>query len=104
MFKRLMGACLTFGMAANAPPALAATCDLRQNIIERLESKFSEQLVVGGLQTSRDKQSVMEIWASTETGTFTVLLTNPDGISCIVAAGTDFFEASPKTAPKGTSS
>ncbi|MGR3617145.1 MAG: hypothetical protein ACU0BB_14025 [Paracoccaceae bacterium] len=104
MFKRLLALSLTFGMAATAPPASAATCAMRDAVVERLQSKFSEQLTVGGLQTGRTAQSVMEIWASDETGTFTVLLTNPNGISCIVAAGTDFFQAAPNPTPVGTPS
>jgi hypothetical protein len=104
MFKRLLALSLTFGMAALAPPAFASNCAQRATVIERLETKYSEKLTVGGLQKNRTAQSVMEIWASDETGTFTVLLTNPNGISCIVAAGTDFFKAAPKEEPKGTAS
>ena len=104
MFKRLLALSLTFGMAALAPPAHAANCALRDTVVERLQSRFSEQLTVGGLQNSQNAQSVVEIWASAETGTFTVLLTNANGISCIVAAGTDYFEAIPVKAPEGTPS
>lgn len=104
MFKRLLALSLTFGMAAMAPPAHAANCAMREAVVERLQSKFSEQLTVGGLQGGQNAQSVVEIWASDETGTFTVLLTNANGISCIVAAGTDFFEAIPVMMPVGTPS
>ena len=104
MFKRLFGICLAFGMAATAPPAFAGTCAQRDHLIERLQATYSEELTVGGLQKTRNAQSVMEIWASSETGTFTVLLTHPSGISCVVAAGTDFFKAAPRTVSKGTAS
>ncbi|WP_245706523.1 hypothetical protein [Ruegeria marina] len=60
-----------------------------------MQEKYSEQLTAGGLQPTRSGQSVIEFWASTETGTFTVLLTDANGVSCIVAAGTDYFQASP---------
>ena len=100
MFKRLLGLSLLFGMAATAPPVWAApNCGLRDSVIQGLESKYSEQLTVGGLQNLRETQAVMEIWASPDTGTFTVLLTSANGISCIVAAGTDFFEVAPKSDP-----
>ncbi|MBV1926768.1 MAG: hypothetical protein KUG62_06390 [Rhodobacteraceae bacterium] len=103
MFKRLLGLSLLFGMAATAPPALAApNCELRETVIQQLSTKYSEQLAVGGLQKVQGTQTLMEIWASVETGTFTVLLTNPNGISCIVAAGTNYFEAIPKAEPEGT--
>ena len=96
MFKRLLGLALTFGMAATAPPAFAATCGTRDSVVDQLQSKYSEQLKFGGLQETRGAKSVMEVWSSPESGTFTVLLTQANGISCIVAAGTDFFEAIPK--------
>lgn len=103
MFKRLLALSLTFGMAALAPPAHAVSCAQRDTVVERLKTKFSEQLTVGGLQGSQNTaQSVVEIWASDETGTFTVLLTNAYGVSCIVAAGTDYFEAEPVPEPEGT--
>ena len=93
MFKRLMGISLIFGMAATAPPVLAANCAARDTVIARLQSSYSEDLKVGGLQKVHSKQSIMEIWASDETGTFTVLLTTPNGISCIMAAGTHWQHA-----------
>lgn len=34
----------------------------------------------------------MEVWTSKETGSYTVLVTNANGISCIVAVGTDFLK------------
>ena len=102
MFKRLLGLSLLFGMAATAPPALAASnCELRETVIQKLSTKYSEKLAVGGLQKVQGTQALIEIWASVETGTFTVLLTNPNGVSCIVAAGTDYFEAIPKEEPEG---
>lgn len=104
MFKLLLALSLTFGMAALAPPAYAENCASRDAVVERLESRFSEQLTVGGLQSGHNSQSIVEIWASPETGTFTVLLTNANGISCIVAAGTDYFEAIPATPFEGTPS
>jgi hypothetical protein len=101
MFKHPFGYCLAVGIMA-ASPALAISCADRDRVVERLQTKFSESLTVGGLQKTQNALSVMEIWASYETGTYTVLLTNPNGITCIVAAGTDFFEATPKRSPHGT--
>ncbi|MEM7320294.1 MAG: hypothetical protein AAF408_14895 [Pseudomonadota bacterium] len=104
MFKRLLGVALTFGMAATAPPAFAATCGMRDTVIDRLQTKYAEELAFGGLQEVRGGQAVMEVWSSADSGTFTVLVTQANGISCIVAAGTDFFEAIPKQVVDGTAS
>ena len=87
MFKRTISAALIFGAAALAPPANAQAvqnCMARANLVEALASKYKEGLVGGGLQ---NEQQLLEVWSSDETGSFTVLVTRPDGISCIVAAG-----------------
>lgn len=102
MFKRPFGLCLAFTLVATTPPALASTCAQRDHMVDHLQSKFAEQLTVGGLQRAQNSLSVLEIWSSDETGTYTILLTTPNGISCILAAGTDFFEAARTPVEKGT--
>ena len=104
MFKRALGCLLPAALSIIMSPVWAANCAKRDHVVERLQSKFSEQLTVGGLQRLRDQLSVLEIWSSQETGTYTVLLTDPNGVSCILAAGTDFFEATRKVIPEGTAS
>ena len=86
MYKRLFGAALIFGAAAMAPPVQAQTvnCMPREALIESLQMKFGESLTGGGLQNA---QQLLEIWSSETTGSFTVLITRADGVSCVVAAG-----------------
>ena len=91
MYKRILTAGLLLGLASTTASAQAVNCAKRDLITERLHSKFSEQLTAGGLQATRRSTSFIEVWASQETGTFTVMLTRPDGVSCIIASGTDFF-------------
>jgi len=90
MFKRLVTTALVFGAAALAPPADAQTlrCLPRNALIEKLEDRYGETLVGGGLQTA---QQLLEIWSSAETGSFTVFFTRPNGMSCIVATGEDWY-------------
>jgi len=104
MFKRLLGVSVIFGMAATAPPAYATTCGAREDVVHQLESQYAEKLTAGGLQTAPAENSVVEIWSSEQTGTFTVLMTQPNGITCIVAVGTDYFDIGPIKRPKGTAS
>ncbi|MEM6659391.1 MAG: hypothetical protein AAF625_14990, partial [Pseudomonadota bacterium] len=94
----------TFGMAATAPPAFAQNCAQRDQIITKLQDSYAEELAFGGLQKSRGAQSVLEVWSSKETGSYTILVTHPNGLSCIVAVGTDFFEAIPKVKVEGVPS
>lgn len=95
MFKRLFATSLVFGMAAIAPPVSADNCAPRGIITERLSVQYNETLNAGGLQTGRQTGTILEIWTSSETGTFTVLITHPTGVSCVVATGEDYFEAIP---------
>jgi len=104
MFKRITKSALLFGAAALAPPAYAASCAARETVIERLQEQFSEQLAAGGLQSTRPVKTMVEVWASPETGTFTILLTNPNGLTCVVAAGTDFFNQPLKVNQPSTAS
>ena len=104
MFKRIISGALLFGAAALPPPAYAASCAKRETVVERLQEKFSEQLAAGGLQATRPVETMVEVWVSPETGTFTVLLTNPNGTTCIMAAGTDFFSQPVKAIPDSTKS
>ncbi len=92
MFKRLFSSALIFGMAAVAPPAFAAGCAPRDGVVQRLQQSYSETLTAGGLQKSHPVDTMIEVWSSAETGSFTVLVTHPSGISCIVASGQHFFE------------
>ncbi|QDY69961.1 hypothetical protein [Qingshengfaniella alkalisoli] len=86
MFKRLIAGALIFGMAALAPPAAHAQmrCAERGKLITFLLEKFSENLSGGGLQTSN---VIIELWVSSETGTFTILATTAGGLSCVIASG-----------------
>lgn len=101
MFKRLFSVALVFGMAAIAPPAFANACAPREVITDRLSEKYKETLSSGGLQTGQQTGTMLEIWTSNETGTFTVLITHPTGVSCVVATGEEYFNAIPAVVPPG---
>jgi len=91
MFKRLVGASLVFGMASIAPPvhAQAAKCGPRDQIVERLGVKFQERMVSGGLSSAT---KLVEIWTTEDGATWTILLTEASGRTCIMAAGEDWLD------------
>ncbi|WP_068113635.1 hypothetical protein [Tropicimonas marinistellae] len=93
MFKRLLTGALVFGMAATAPPTEAQQyrCAERDKVTERLEKHYGEHQSGIGLQTS---DRLVEFWTSHETGSWTMLLTMPNGLSCIMAAGRNWIEES----------
>lgn len=104
MFKRILGLGLVFGMASTAPPAWAASCGDRDVMVDKLESGYAERLTAGGLQKTRPAATMLEVWASEETGTFTVLVTHANGISCVVATGSEFFHIPAVLQKSGTPS
>ncbi len=83
----LVRAVVALCLAAATPVAEAQTrsaCADRTQVVARLAEKYGETLQSMGLQQS---DAIMEIYASEETGTWTILVTRPDGQACLVAAG-----------------
>ena len=84
MKKLLIAAC----MAAFATSASAQmVCGPRDNIVAQLEKKYGETRRSIGVQQGR---GVVEIYASEETGSWTILVTDTRGKSCLMAAGEAF--------------
>ena len=68
-------------VVAMSQPVFGAVCEKRNALVKRLEGKYSEVYTAGGLQGTQQVQTMVEVWASASTGTFTVILTNPLGVS-----------------------
>lgn len=64
-------------------------CADRDSVIASLTDQYSEKHLASGLQSS---SGLMEIWVSQTDGTWTILLTRPDGRTCIMASGTHWLE------------
>ncbi|WP_323781686.1 hypothetical protein [Thalassovita sp.] len=83
--------CLGVGFLASAVSAQASKCLPRDTLVNSLSKKYNEQLTGGGLQ---NPQQLIEVWSSSDTGSFTVFITRADGISCILATGRNWNAAS----------
>lgn len=66
-----------------------ANCGQRDAVVNKLSGKYGEAFSGGGLQNA---ESVFEVWLSEEKGTWTILMTRADGVSCIMASGTNWRE------------
>lgn len=86
MYKGTLAAALILGTNLLTAQSLAAqgNCAARETVVERLQGKYSERLKGGGLQNS---DTLLEVWASETSGSFTVLITHANGISCVVSSG-----------------
>jgi hypothetical protein len=83
----LVRAAVALGLAAGTPVAEAQTrsaCAERTLVVERLAERYGETLQSMGLHQNN---AVLEVYASEETGTWTILVTSPDGNACLLAAG-----------------
>lgn len=95
-------AAAVFSVTAIATPAAAQSniCGKRDSIVERLQDKYGETRQSMGLQQNN---GVLEVFASEASGSWTILVTMPNGMTCLVAAG-DAWEANAdlaKTPGKG---
>ncbi|MBT9384809.1 hypothetical protein KM176_13145 [Pseudooceanicola sp. CBS1P-1] len=70
-----------------APPLLAADpppCAPRAVVIDRLHTAFGETPRSVGLGANN---AMVELFASDESGTWTITATSPDGMTCLLASG-----------------
>jgi len=81
-----------FPVAANAQ----TMCTERTDILKALGNKYSEAPVAMGLAANG---TVLEVLAS-ENGSWTMIFTRPNGVSCVLAAGQS-WESIEKTAALG---
>lgn len=75
------------GLTLSPAAAQTASCGSRAEILSHLAGRYAEQPVARG-RTSDG--SVVEILASHDGSSFTVIRTFPDGVSCLIAAGSDW--------------
>ncbi|MCW8916642.1 MAG: hypothetical protein OQK24_12440 [Magnetovibrio sp.] len=61
----------------------ASTCAQRDKVVTALSNAYNESPVSIGLT---EEGSVIEVMASTD-GTFTIVVTHPNGLTCPLAAG-----------------
>ena len=71
-------------LAAQQGAAQGRNCAPREIVLERLAEGYGETRQSVGLGA---QGRVMELFASQESGTWTVTVTLPSGITCLIAAG-----------------
>lgn len=71
---------------ANGRAHAQAYCDVRTKVLALLDAGYGEQRIATGLASTGN---VVEVLISSD-GTWTILLTKPDGIACVVAVGEEW--------------
>ena len=77
-------ACITLtGLAATAEPS-PQNCARRDTVLKRLTATYGEARQSVGLGANN---SLVEVFASDKTGSWTITVTMPDGVTCLIASG-----------------
>ncbi len=86
-FALSFGACL---LAADPAAAQAGrACADHQTVVTTLAERYGESRQSIGLASNN---AVVEVFASLETGTWTITVTSPGGPTCLVASGQSYQE------------
>ena len=84
--------CIGFLVVSLLPSVQGPACTPRGRVVAGLDALFGE--VRRGVAPAGDR-SVIEWFASPDTGTWTLLKTLPDGRSCVVATGRNEWRQDP---------
>ena len=80
----LTGIAFSAAMALSAQAGAESLCTNRTSVLQQLSNKFSEAPVAAGLANNG---GVVEVLSSKTGKTWTIIITMPNGKSCMVAAG-----------------
>ena len=76
----------------------ARNCGKREQVVERLANGYGETRQSIGLGANN---AVIEVFASDDTGTWTITVTSANGVTCLVASGQSFEEVAEALPAKG---
>ncbi|MEM1238001.1 MAG: hypothetical protein AAGI10_13610 [Pseudomonadota bacterium] len=82
-------------LTATSTRAQGANCAARDTVVERLASKYGESRQSVGMAAN---QSLVEVYANEDSGSWTITVTLPNGTTCLVASGSS-FEALAEVSP-----
>ena len=90
-------------LLATTPLANAQTqrCGPRTAIIEKLAERYGETRQSMGLAANN---AVVEVFASDDTGTWTIVVTGTNGLTCLVASGQAYEQLAEALPAAGTDS
>ena len=75
-------------------PAVAqSACLPHGKMVDLLDGRYSEQRVSAGLETGG---RLIELFATPDRGTWTLVMSTPDGVTCVIAAGLEWQDVEPK--------
>lgn len=78
--------------------AQSQNCAPRDTVVDRLQSQYSEAVHAQGLAANG---TIVEVWGSQESGSWSITVTTPQGLTCLVASGQAFQAVDPEPVVEG---
>ncbi len=100
----MLAGCATPKAVVDAVPVASQPsvpqCGLRYKVIDHLAGKYGEAVVAAGIANTG---GLVEVLANYEKDTWSIIVTDPGGLACLVAAGEGWRSKEPtKPKPQGT--
>lgn len=90
MLKFVKALSVLLGIAVTSLPAQAQTkCMARTTMVTELAEKYGEVNHGVGMQNA---QQLIEVWSSKKTGSWTIIASHANGMSCIMATGQNWTD------------
>ncbi|MDH3228894.1 MAG: hypothetical protein OEN55_03775 [Alphaproteobacteria bacterium] len=83
------GLSAVLAMVVASPVPAQTACLSHDRLVEMLDGRYSEKPVALGLEAGG---RLFEVFAATDGATWTMVITTPDGASCVVAVGEEWQE------------
>ena len=94
----LTAAAVLFLLTTTDVAAQGRNCGPRDAVVTRLAEGYGESRQSIGLGSNN---AVIEVFASDETGSWTITVTQPNGLTCLVASGQGYEQLAEVLPPKG---
>jgi len=97
-------AAIIYGLSSLVSPtnleanSLSPICGKRSNFLSKLKKQYSEVPVANGLATNG---GILEVLASSQGNSWTIMVTMPNGTTCLIAAGENWEDIPKKLARDG---
>jgi len=83
----IAGSAAGLAVALAAPASAQSACLAHDKLIQMLDGRYSEKPVAFGLEVSGQ---LFEVFAADDGATWTMVVTTPEGASCVVAVGEEW--------------
>ena len=85
----LAGLAAGIAIATSTAAAAQTACLTHDKLVDLLHGRYSEQPIAAGLESNG---RLLEVFAAPDGATWTMVVTTPDGSSCVVAVGEEWQE------------